>query len=85
MYEVSEPLLGVLVAVCGVRRHVERPLADERLRGRRHVLEVVHHHEHLDDGAERVEQGRLDRALLGDAVPLLAQVDVTLDRGEIKK
>ncbi len=81
MYEVSEPPVLHLVVhghvlLSQVGGHVQRALPHKRLRVRRHVSQVVHDHEHLDDGAQRVEQGDLDGALGRHAVPLLAQVDV---------
>jgi len=60
MDQVSQPLLGILaVGLREVRGHVERPLSQEGLGIWRHVRQVVHHHEHLDYGAERIEQGDL--------------------------
>ncbi len=77
MDQISQPLLRLLVVgLRQVGRHVERPLPQKRLRIRRHVRQVVHHHEHLDYGAQRVEQGHLNCSLLRNAVTLLAQVDV---------
>ena len=81
MYQISEPFLrflgvdGVVVGVV-VRGHVERPLPEEGLRVGRHVAQVVHHDEHLDDGAQRIEEGHLNGAPLRHAVSLLAKVDV---------
>ena len=81
MYQISEPFLrflgvdGVVVGVV-VRGHVERPLPEEGLRVGRHVAQVVHHDEHLDDGAQRIEEGHLNGAPFRHAVSLLAKVDV---------
>ena len=70
----------LVVGLRQVRRHVERPLPQKRLRIRRHVGQVVHHHEHLDHGAQRVEERNLNRSLLRNPVALLAQVDVAYRR-----
>ena len=78
MYEISEPLLRVRMFGRLSHRHVESPLPEERLTAGRHGAQVVHHHEHLDDGAVRVEQGDLQGALLRHVVALAAQVDVSL-------
>ena len=78
MDKISQPLFGVLVVgLRQVGRHVERPLPQEGLRIRRHVRQVVHDDEHLDDGAERVEKRHLDCSFLRNAIPFFAQVDVT--------
>ena len=76
--EVAQPLPRVRVPVALLAGHVERSLAQERLRGGRHVREVVHHHEHLHHGAQRVEEGELKGALLRHSVALLSKVDMTL-------
>ena len=82
MNEVSEPLLRVRVRVCLVMGHVESSLSEEGLRVGRHVRQVVHHHEHLDHRPQRVEQRQLDGATLGDSIPFLSKIDMTLLIGE---
>lgn len=81
MDEISEPLWSpfrVLVLPGTVGGHIESPLSDEGARVGRHVGQVVHDDEHLDNGAERVEERHLDGTALRHIVPLPAQVDVTL-------
>ena len=79
MYEVSEPLLTVLVVGWSlVPGHVEGALAQKGLRVGRHVGEIVHHHEHLHHRPQGVEQRQLDRPLLRYPVAFLPQVDMTL-------
>ena len=60
MYKISEvdglvDIFGFGVAV-GADWHVEGSLSQERLAVRRHIRQVVHHHEHLHDRLVRVEQ-----------------------------
>ena len=75
--EISQPLLSVLAVGLGqVGGHVEGPLSQKRLRVGRHVAEIVPDDEHLDNGAQGVEEGHLDGTLERYSVPLLAQVDV---------
>ena len=85
MDEVSQPLPRVRVAVTLIAGHVKCPLSQEGLRGWRHVREVVHHDEHLDHGAQRVEEGELQGALFRHPVPFLSKVDMTLQlrKGQI--
>lgn len=80
MYEVPQPLVrvGRRRARGGGGRHVQRALAQERARAARHGRQVVQHHEHLHQGAVRVEQGHLHRARPRHAVAAGAQVDVAL-------
>ena len=85
MYEVSQPLLGGSFSL-GIQPpifrnlllggHVERPLSKEGLGVGWHVREVVADDEHLDDGAQGIEEGDLDGSLGRNAVALLAEVDV---------
>ena len=84
MYEVAQPL----VARGGRRRrgagrHVQRALAQEGARQRRHAPQVVQHHEHLHQRAVRVEQRHLHRARRRHAVAARAQVDVALSSGKL--
>ena len=58
--------------------HVEGALAEEGLGVGRHVRQVVHHHEHLHHGAQRVEEGELKGAFLRHSVAFLSKVDMTL-------
>ena len=78
MNEVPEPLLSIRIIVRAVGWHVECSLSQECLGVGWHVAEVVHHHEHLDHGAKRIEESQLDSASLGDPVSLLAKIDVAL-------
>ena len=60
-------------------------LSEEGLRVGWHVPQVVHHDEHLDDGAKGVEERQLDGAGLRHPVPLLPKVDVALTKlAEVK-
>ena len=60
-------------------------LSEEGLRVGWHVPQVVHHDEHLDDGAKGVEECQLDGAGLRHPVPLLPKVDVALTKlAEVK-
>ena len=59
--------------------HVQCTLTQERLAVGRHIAEVVHHHEHLHHGTQGVEQGKLYSAFLRDPVPLLTQVNMSLE------
>ena len=78
MDEVAQPLPRVRVAVALLAWHVERSLAQEGLRGWRHVRKVVHHHKHLHHSAQGVEEGELQSALFRHPVSFLAKVDMTL-------
>jgi hypothetical protein len=78
MNKISKPLLGVLVVgLRQVRGHVQSPLTKKRLRIGRHVGKVVHDDKHLDHGAQGIEEGHLNGALLRYAITFLPQVDVT--------
>lgn len=82
MNEISEPFWSPFeVLILTVGGHVKSPLPDEGLRVGRHISQVVHDDEHLDDGAERIEERDLDGATLGHVVPFAAQVDVALKEG----
>ena len=85
MDEVSQPLPRVRVVVALLAGHVKCSLAQEGLRGWGHVREVVHHHEHLDHGAQRVEEGELQGAFFRHPVSFLSKVDMTLKlKGQIQ-
>lgn len=43
----------------------------------RHIGEVIHDDEHLDDGTKRIEEGHLDGALLRNSVALFTQIYMT--------
>jgi len=75
--EVSQPLSRVRVAVTLIAGHVKRSLSQEGLRGWRHVGKVVHHHKHLDHGAQRVEERELQGAFCWHPVAFLSKVDMT--------
>jgi len=75
--EISQPLSRVRVAVTLLAGHVKRSLSQEGLRGWRHVGKVVHHHKHLDHGAQRVEESELQGALFRHPVSFLSKVDMT--------
>ena len=79
MDEVAEPFLSVRIIVRTVGWHVERSLSEEGLGVGRHVAEIIHHHEHLDHGAQGIEQGQLDGASVRNPVALLAKIDVALE------
>lgn len=63
----------------GGGRHPQRALAQEGGGGARHGRQVVHHAEHLDERAVRVEQRHLHGAGGRDAVAAGAEVNMTLE------
>lgn len=89
MYQVAKVFVVVLVLVRRIllvrvhglllaRRHVQRSLAQESLRIRRHVMEIVNDYEHLHHRSQRVEQGHLNRPGSRHVVPLLTQIYMAL-------
>lgn len=68
MNEVAKPFGGRRRSVRLVGWHEERPLAQERLRIRRHLGQVEEDHEHLDDRSLRVEQRHLNGTSPGHMV-----------------
>ena len=52
-------------------------LIQKYLRIRRHVRQIVHYYEHLNDGSKGIEQSHLNSSTLWNSVSLFTKIDVT--------
>ena len=73
----------MLLLLMVIERHVHGALAYERAMIGRHVAEIVHDDEHLDDSAIRIEESALYGALVGHAISALAAQRREIDDAEV--